>query len=123
MYHYNKEITIGLNITNPAKQNYRNTNASIYIPSSLNIGAAYQISNKVLIATSLTKVSQLKYDVSFGLDYQLIEPISLRGGITMKPFKQYGGVGIEYEKMNLDFAVTSDPNLGYSSQIGISYAF
>jgi hypothetical protein len=123
MYHINNQITIGLNINNPSKQTYQNSNASISIPSLVNFGIAYQASNKILIATNLSKNFNEKYDVGLGLDYKLIEILSLRGGISMKPFKQYGGIGIDYKKLNLDLAIENDPHLGYSSQIGIAYAF
>ena len=123
MYHFNNQITIGVNVNNPAKQNYRNSNTSLSIPSLVNFGIAYQASNKILIAANLIKNFNEKYDVGLGLDYKLAEILSLRGGATMKPFKQYGGIGIEYKKLNLDLAIENDPHIGYSSQIGIAYAF
>lgn len=123
MYHLNDQLSIGLNINNPSKQTYNNSNTSIYLPSVINIGAAYQAANKVLIATTLSKNFNETYNIGLGLDYQLLEILSLRGGITLKPFKQYGGVGIDYKKFKLDLAVESDPYLGYSSQIGFAYAF
>ena len=123
MYHLNNQLTIGININNPSKQTYNNSNVSVYIPSIINIGASYQAASKILIATTLTKNFNEKYDVGLGIDYQILEILSLRGGITIKPFKQYGGLGLNYKKFKLDLAVESDPYLGYSSQIGITYAF
>lgn len=123
MYHLDNQTTIGVNVNNPSKQTYQKSNASISIPSIVNFGIAYQASSKILIATNVSKEFNKKYDVGLGLDYRLLEVLSLRGGITMKPFKQYGGVGIEHKKFNLDVAIESDPYLGYSSQIGIAYAF
>lgn len=123
MYHLNQQITIGINVNNPSKQTYNNSNVSVYLPSAINIGAAYQATNKILIATNLTKNLNEKYRVGLGIDYQLLEILSLRGGISIKPFKQYGGIGINHKKFKLDLAIESDPYLGYSSQIAVSYAF
>lgn len=123
IYHLNNQLTIGFNINNPSKQTYNNSNVSIYLPSVFNVGIAYQAVSKILIATTLTKNFNEKYDVGLGIDYKILEILSLRGGITIKPFKQYGGLGFDYKKFKLDLAVESDPYLGYSSQIGIAYAF
>lgn len=123
MYHLNHQLTIGVNINNPSKQTYNNSNVPIYLPSDIKIGAAYQAANKILIASTLTKNIDKEYNIGLGIDYQLLEILSLRGGISIKPFKQYGGIGINYKKFMLDLAVESDPYLGYSSQIGVAYAF
>lgn len=123
VYQINNQLTIGINVNNASKQTYQNTNVAIRIPSTIHLGAAYQASSKVLMATTITKNFNEKFDVGLGLDYKLIALLSLRGGITMKPFKQYGGVGIDYKKFKIDLAVGSDPYLGYSSQMGLAYAF
>lgn len=122
-YHLDDQLTFGVNINNPSKQNYPNSTVFIAIPSLISFGVAYQSSNKVLIATTISKNFNEKYDVGLGIDYKLLEFLSLRGGLTMKPFKQYGGIGIKHKKLNLDFAMERDPYIGYSSQIGIAYAF
>ena len=123
MYHINNELTFGFNINNPSREAYINTKLLIKIPSIINVGAAYQASNKVLFAINLSRKFNETNDAGIGLDYQIIEFLSLRGGITIKPFKQYGGIGIDYKKFKLDLALESDPYLGYSSQIGFAYAF
>ena len=55
MYHVNNQITLGFNIINPSMQTYNSSIVSIHLPSLINIGIAYQASNKILIATTLSK--------------------------------------------------------------------
>ena len=75
------------------------------------------------MATNINKDIKGKADFSLGLDYKVIEMISLRAGLSAKPFKHYAGFGINYKNLMVDFAVENDPNLSYIPQIALAYAF
>ncbi|RZL46172.1 MAG: hypothetical protein EOP00_15815 [Pedobacter sp.] len=122
-YNYNELLTFGLYINNPSLQKYSSKEVETTIPTVVNAGVAYQASDKMLIATTVSKDFKGKIDVGLGIDYKLLGLLSLRGGLTAKPFKQYAGFGINYKKLTLDFAVESDPYLGYTPQIALAYAF
>lgn len=123
LYQLNSQIILGAYTSNPAQQKYNSTNVNIAIPSLINIGASYQASDRVLLATTVTKNFNAAIDVSIGLDYKMLNLFSLRAGLSAKPFKQYVGFGLNYKKYLLDMALTKDPNLGYSPQIALGYAF
>lgn len=123
IYTIDKEFTIGAFVNNPFKQSYNKTEISTNIPTVFNIGASYSVSDKVLIATTLSKNLVEKIDVKLGIDYKILDVLSLRGGLSKNPFKQYVGFGLNYKKFLLDMASTYDANLGYAPQIGIGYAF
>ena len=88
LYHINKDFTFGVFVSNPSKQKFTNTEVLIKIPTSFNVGASYLASDKVLIATSVRKSIGQSVDVSLGIDYKILELLSLRGGLSAKPFKQ-----------------------------------
>lgn len=123
LYQLNKQITLGSFVSNPSKQSFNTKEISAKIPTSFNLGAGYSVSDKVLIASTISKALQEPFDVRVGIDYKLIEFISLRGGLSANPFKQYAGFGINYKNFLLDMATAYEANLGYAPQIGISYAF
>ena len=123
MYTYNEQLTFGLYINNPSLQKYSSKEISNTIPTVISIGAAYKASDKLLIASTISKDLKTAVDVGLGIDYKLIELISLRGGLTAKPFKQYAGFGLNYKKFMFDFAVENDPYLDYTPQIALAYAF
>lgn len=123
MYNLSEALTFGLYVNNPSLQKYGSTNVSASIPTVITIGAAYKLSNKLLAATTLKKDFDQKLDLALGIDYKLLDLISLRGGITAKPFKQYFGTGVNYKQLVFDLAFESDPNLGYTPQIALCYAF
>jgi hypothetical protein len=123
IYDYNEMLSFGLSVNNPSIQKYSTKTVSTTIPTVIQFGAAYKASNKILIATTVSKDLNKTLDVGLGMEYKLIEILSLRAGLSAKPFKQYAGFGLNYKKLVLDVAVESDPNLGYTPQIGLAYAF
>lgn len=123
LYHFNKEFTFGAFTSNLSRQKFNNMNVLIEIPTSFNIGAGYSASDKVLLATSIGKANRQSIDVSLGIDYRIIDLLSLRGGLSSKPFKQYAGFGLNYKNFLLDMASIYDANLGYAPQIALGYVF
>ena len=122
-YTVSNQIGLGLYVNNPSSQKYKTTNVQTYIPTTLNFGAIYTPSNKLILAATIAKDFERKFDVSVGVDYKFYELLSLRGGLSAKPFKQYFGIGLNYQKLMVDIAVESHPQIGYTPQIGLSYAF
>ena len=122
-YALSKQIGLGLYVNNPSSQTYKTSNIATNIPTVIHLGATYTPSDKVIVATTVSKDFDQKFDVSVGVDYRFHEILSLRGGISAKPFKQYVGIGLNYQKLVLDVAVQSHPQIGYTPQIGLSYAF
>jgi len=123
IYQLNEKFTFGAFVGNPSKQKFSSTDVLVEIPTTFSIGASYYASDKVLIATSVSKVLTQVFDVSLGIDYKMFDLLSLRSGLSVKPFKQYVGFGLNYRKFLMDMATTYDANLGYAPQIALTYAF
>ncbi len=122
-YTFSDQIAFGFYVNNPSVQKYKATIIAAPIPTILHFGASYEPSNKVIIAANIAKAIDEKFDVSLGVDYKLLTALSLRGGLSAKPFKQYFGIGLNYDHFLLDIAVESHPKIGYTPQIGLAYAF
>ncbi|MFD0941432.1 PorV/PorQ family protein [Pedobacter boryungensis] len=123
MYELTKQITLGLSLSNPSFQKYSSKEIETKIASSMQIGGSYKASDKILIATTISKEFNTSINVGLGIDYKLLSLISLRGGLTTKPFKHYAGFGLNFKKFVMDMAVESDIHLGYTPQIALAYAF
>lgn len=116
------KLWLGTHIANPNQSKY-GENTDQIIPAHIQFGASYLFSDQLMITTELEKVLDAEADFKTGLEYKIVKFVALRGGISVNPFKQYAGFGINYEKINLDFAVGSHPVLGYSPQISVGYEF
>ena len=121
-YRLNTSFSIGAFTNNPSGQKFNSDLIAAKIPTSFNIGTSYLATSQVLIATTVSKVSDQSIDFRLGLEYKLYNLLSLRGGISTKPFKQHVGFGLNYKKFAMDMATTFDTNLGYAPQIAIGYA-
>ena len=113
---------LGAHLANPNQSRFEN-NTDELIPAHLKFGAAFIMSDKLLISSEIEKVLDAQMDFKIGLEYKILELLALRGGISANTFKQYAGFGLNYQKFELDFSVSSHPVLGYSPQIAIGYVF
>lgn len=123
LYQFNKQLVFGASYLNISSQKYNKQELVAEIPSVINIGLTYLPSDKIEVAGSVSKSLKQAIDVHIGFDYKLYNLISLRAGFSVKPFKQYAGIGLNYNKFKLDMATIYDNNLGYTPQIAMAYAF
>lgn len=116
------KLRLGAHIANP-NQNKFSSHIAQPIPSHIKFGAAYLFSDKLTTVSEIEKIIENQLDFKLGINYQIIKYLAFRGGISVNSFKQYGGFGLNYQKIILDFAVSSHPILGYSPLLSLGYEF
>lgn len=121
-YQLNKSLVLASHIANPNQSEYGSLTEEV-IPAHIQFGMSYLLSKQLIFCTEIEKILDEEVDFKSGLEYQLADFLALRGGLNMNPFKQYFGFGLNYQKVKLDFAVSSHPTLGYSPQISLGYVF
>jgi hypothetical protein len=63
------------------------------------------------------------YSLQFGIEYNLIEYISLRSGFSNEPSRYSAGIGINYSYFSLDYAFFTHTDLGLTHQVGLIISF
>lgn len=121
-YNVLPKFWIASHIANPNQSKYGNNTDEI-IPAHIQFGGTYIFSEQLLITSEIEKILDSEADFKTGIEYKVVKFVALRGGISVNPFKQYAGFGVNYQKVNIDFAVASHPVLGYSPQISLGYEF
>jgi hypothetical protein len=93
------------------------------IPTILKLGLGYNFSDKVLF--SLETEKNIEYDVVYkaGIEYQIIENISLLAGVSTNPSQNAFGIGFNWKGINADIAFMHHQTLGYKPNMSLSYAF
>jgi hypothetical protein len=93
------------------------------IPVVFSTGFSFEILQNFSLNASLVK--DIRYDLSlaFGIDYDIIEYLSLRIGAADNPSKFTAGVGINYSILGLDYAFFTHPDLGLTHQVGLTLSF
>lgn len=117
-----ENLWLGAHIANPNSSKY-GANTDQIIPAHIQFGGSYKFSDKLILSTEFEKVLDNQADFKTGLEYKVVSAFALRGGVSMNPFKQYAGFGLELEKFLFDFGISSHPILGYSPQISLGYEF
>jgi hypothetical protein len=115
-------FSLASHVSNPNRSLYSDL-PSAALPVKLSLGSSFQFTDKILVVADIRKHLDYPLDGIVGMEYNIIKWMSLRGGISVNPFKQYTGFGINYNDIQIDFSVASHPTLGYSPQISIGYEF
>ncbi len=121
-YKLTDKLLLGSHISNPNNSRFNDAPGS-EIPVVITFGLRYKFKDKVLMVSDIQKVLNDATDVKWGLEYKLITWFSLRCGISANPFRQYSGFGLNVQRLCIDAAVSSHPNLGMSPQLALSYEF
>jgi hypothetical protein len=93
------------------------------IPMILATGFSYDILQNFSLNFSLEKDISFDPSVQFGIEYDIIEYISLRAGTSNDPSRFTAGLGINYSIFSLDYAFFTHQNLGLTHQAGIILSF
>lgn len=93
------------------------------IPVSLNSGLSIDIIDNLTLNAAVEKDIRYNASIMFGLDYQLVEYLSLRSGFSNEPSRFTAGIGIHYSFLNLDYAVFTHNDLGLTHQAGLIIGF
>jgi hypothetical protein len=93
------------------------------IPMILATGFSYDILQNFSLNFSLEKDISFDPSVQFGIDYDIIEYISLRAGTSNDPSRFTAGLGINYSIFSLDYAFFTLQDLGLTHQAGIILSF
>lgn len=93
------------------------------IPMILATGFSYDILQNFSLNFSLEKDISFDPSIQFGIEYDIIEYISLRAGTSNDPSRFTAGLGINYSIFSLDYAFFTHQDLGLTHQAGIILSF
>ncbi|MEM6767443.1 MAG: hypothetical protein AAF655_21060 [Bacteroidota bacterium] len=93
------------------------------IPTVFSAGLAFTPNEKVLLVADLQK--DIDHPISFrgGIEYAFASVLMARVGVSNEPLTASGGVGVNHNGLNLDFAVSYQKELGYTPHVSLSYTF
>lgn len=91
------------------------------IPTILNTGLSYKFDDESSLHAALQKELDMPLSVRFGIEYNVIEYLSLRFGFMNEPSSFSGGIGIKYSFIQIDYSVFTHLDLGLTHQAGIIF--
>jgi hypothetical protein len=93
------------------------------IPMVLLTGFSFDILQNFSLNFALEKDIRFNPSIQFGIEYDIIEYLSLRAGTSNDPSRFTAGVGINYSIFSLDYAFFTHQDLGLTHQAGIIISF
>ncbi len=111
-------LAFGLNITNV---NQAKLSEEERIPTVVQAGLAYHPVKTLLFIVETEKDVAYEAVFKLGMEYKIIEKLSLRTGISTHPVQMHYGMGFNLKKFKIDYALITHPQLGFSNQLSVSY--
>jgi len=112
------EWRIGIHAYSPVRIKLPNQD---YLPALFSVGASYLPSDKVTVTAELEKNIDYPLNARIGIEYQPMEVLALRGGVSTAPFSMNFGLGMRLNGLGIDLATMYHEVLGFTPGISISY--
>lgn len=116
----NDEITIGAHVYNPNRSKlaeYDNER----IPTVMKLGMDYRFSEKLMIVVETEKDIDFDAIVKFGVEYQFMDILYVRGGISNNPTSSAFGFGLIMKNFILEASSSFHQTLGMTPGISLIY--
>ena len=117
-------LLIGFHIFNPAASTHPKMNKE-RVPVILRMGLGYRFDDRLFLGAETEKDLDIaKAFFKVGLEYQLIDYIYVRTGISIQEYVQHSfGLGFTVQDFQADLAFSFQQILGYSPFLSLRYAF
>lgn len=122
-YQLKPTILLGIHTLNPYKTSIKTFSGKYDYPSNINLGAAVEISKSFDFFTEIEKYVSYPLSVKTGIEYNIMNRLYLRTGISGKPNQLSAGMGFEVNKLKIDLAVVYNQHLGNSPSASFQYQF
>ena len=116
------QMVISTHLYNPFRAKITNYNNE-KVPTIFKFGAQYIFSKKVFLVAEAEKISAQKINIKGGIEYNPSSIVYLRVGGSSYPTQAAFGIGVNYNGLKIDMSTAYHNVLGFSPQIGLSYAF
>lgn len=114
-----ENLQMGIAVTNINRPTYGVTKERL--SQTFSAGFSYKAFQNLILAFELEKEVRYPFNLKFGLNYSLIDFLSLQFGYNTEPSKFFGGMGIHFSKLGFNYSFFSHNVLGLTHNFGIDY--
>ncbi len=122
-YLVSKSLVLGFHVTNAYPTGVKLSTGMYRYPSLIRIGTFYRLSDFFSLATELENNFDSHFILKTGIEYSILEKLSVRTGVAGKPYQLSAGIGFQVKKLTLDLATTYNQYLGNSPSVSFQYQF
>jgi hypothetical protein len=114
-----ENLHLGAHVFNPVKGGFDAPGGKVEMPVVFRAGGHYRFDEMVLIAFEAEKDSQNLALLKSGIEFLPVENLTLRFGVSGKPFKYTAGVGYKTGNLSADLGFGYHGNLGITPSISV----
>lgn len=118
----NEQLRLGVLVYNPTRTKM-SAFADERVPTRFSLGAAQQYGEKVTLLVQVDKDLQYPLHVSAGLEYQLLDQLFLRMGVSTLNRSFAFGIGFKRGTWAIDLTERWDQRLGFGAACSFGYRF
>ncbi len=122
IYQLIPDLYVGAHLFNPIKAKVAEYDDE-RIPTILRFGMSYLFSERVMVILETEKDINHPYNFKLGIEYQITDPIYIRGGVGTSESQNAFGVGLLLSNFRIDISASYHNVLGYSPQFSMIYEF
>ncbi len=115
------QIGLGFAVSNVTRSTI--TNESNDIPTVFWLGSDLKFVKDIVFCAAVKKEIGFNPSIRLGTEYSLLDFLKLRIGTSNEPNTYSGGIGIIYQFVQVDYAFSSHPDLGFTHQFGLIIRF
>jgi hypothetical protein len=112
---------VGIHLANPFSIPIITYSYNEKIPFRFRAGCHTFLSENFLISIEAEKIENTKPILKFGMEWETIPSLYLRGGYNTGPTKLFAGLGYQYRFLRTDLAFSYHQFLGFTPSISISF--
>ncbi len=117
---FSKHFRAGAHVFSPARIQLTDQEEDI-IPAQFNVGVAYLPSEKVMVTAEVEKDIDFPFSIRAGVEYRVVEKLSLRVGTGSQPTQTGFGLGVHLKSIDIDLASSYHWVLGFTPSISVAY--
>ena len=122
-YQLTDHLLLGIHALNPYQTNRQTFSGKYSYPSQFNVGAYFKVSESFAFVTELQKDLLYPLNIKTGLEYDVLNKLYIRTGISGKPYQLSAGMGFSVKMLAIDLAVSYNQYLGNSPSVSFQYHF
>ena len=122
-YQLTNHLLVGIHALNPYPVSIQTFSGDYSYPSRFNLGTYFLLSESFAFVTELQKDLLYPLNIRIGLEYDVLNKLFIRAGMSGKPYQLSAGMGFAVKKLKMDLAVAYNQYLGNSPSVSFQYQF
>jgi len=117
------DFHIGFHLFNPTQEKFETLYFDEAIPTVARFGFSWQLSKETILNSEAEKDFDNDIRLKFGLEYELLNHLHIRLGVSNHPNQISFGLGYQHKAIKMNIAYSKHQNLGYTPSIDLNISF